>query len=126
LIKLKAIKVTSDYDHPFGIKMNPFLCEILLENLIVNSVKHNVPAGTITIRLHGKSLRISNSGESTHVAPDQLFQRFAKSNSRSQSLGLGLSIVRAVCETYQFPFSYSINNGVHTFSILFESQTVKE
>jgi len=122
LIKLKSISVTREFGEPLLVTMNPFLCEILLENLIVNSVKHNVNAGKIFIVILGKNLRITNTGESPEVSTDKLFRRFVKSNIKSQSLGLGLSIVKAVCETYLFDIHYSADDGLHTVTLLFETE----
>ncbi|MGC4022884.1 MAG: HAMP domain-containing sensor histidine kinase [Cyclobacteriaceae bacterium] len=120
LIKLKSINVIKDFQEPLLIKMHPFLCEILLENLIVNSVKHNLPSGEIVIKLNERMLQITNTGEPTEVETEKLFQRFVKSNSKSQSLGLGLSIVKAICETYTFPIKYSAYQGRHSVTLTFD------
>ncbi len=122
LIQLKSISVTSNYHKTVLVQMNPFLCEILLENLIVNSIKHNFPGGKIDITLNDNCLNIANTGDAVEVNTDKLFQRFIKSNTRSQSLGLGLSIVKGVCETYQFRTAYSVKDGIHNVSIFFKSE----
>jgi signal transduction histidine kinase len=122
LLKLKSISITIDVKDSPSLTMNPYLCEILIENLILNSVKHNVMGGKIVITVSNQLFRIANTGESTEVNADKLFQRFVKSKTNSQSLGLGLSIVKAVCETYLFQIKYAIEENMHTVSVLFESQ----
>lgn len=121
LIRIKGISITKTYKHTLLAKMNPFLCDILLENLVVNAIKHNVPSGTITVITDATSLTIINNGEAPRRDPSQLFQRFVKSNLKSQSLGLGLSIVKGICETYQIPVFYTYRDGLHTISIDFNA-----
>ncbi len=122
LIMLKSISIEKHYNEPLSLQMNPFLCEILLENLIGNSIKHNLPGGKIIITLNSKWLSISNTGEIPEVSTNKLFQRFIKSNANSQSLGLGLSIVKGICETYSFDIRYSVEEGMHNMTIFFESK----
>lgn len=119
LIRLKSITIHRDYTASPQVRMNPFLCEILLENLLVNSVKHNLPGGQILITLRPHSMRIANTGDKPSVATEKLFQRFMKSNGQSQSLGLGLSIVKGVCDTYSFRIRYAMENELHTVTIYF-------
>jgi signal transduction histidine kinase len=123
LLKLKSISITTDLKDSLSLTMNPYLCEILLENLILNSVKHNIVGGKIVITLEDGVLGISNTGEFTEVKTERLFQRFVKSKTSSQSLGLGLSIVKAVCETYLFQIKYAVEESMHTVTVLFEPQT---
>lgn len=126
LIKLKSITITKEYKEMLLVKMNPFLCEILLENIIGNSIKHNLSGGKIIISMNGKMLRISNTGEFTDITTDKLFQRFVKTNSKSQSLGLGLSIVKAVCETYHFKISYSLEDHMHQVTLSLQSEETNQ
>jgi two-component system, OmpR family, sensor histidine kinase QseC len=120
LIKIKGIEVTREYHNQIIFKMNPFLADILFENLIVNAIKHNKAEGIISVAIHHKQLIISNTGEAPKRDPSHLFQRFVKSNSKSHSLGLGLSIVKAILDTYQIPITYSFENGHHTMAISLE------
>jgi signal transduction histidine kinase len=119
LIILKSIKIERLYIAPCIVTMHRYLCEMMLENLIINSIKHNASPGRIIIQTEKGQLTISNTGEPLSVDPAKLFQRFVKSNQKSQSLGLGLSIVKAVCDTYQFSVRYSFAQGLHTISVTF-------
>lgn len=125
LLKLKSISIVTNYVELPSITMNPYLCEILLENLILNSVKHNIVGGKINISLGNNALGITNTGELSEVKAERLFQRFVKSKTNSQSLGLGLSIVKAVCETYLFQIKYAVEESMHTVTVLFEPQAIQ-
>lgn len=122
LIGIKGIGIETKYQNDLHFKMNPYLADILLENLIVNSIKHNKPSGLISLAVKGSVFTISNSGERPLRDPAELFNRFIKSNARSQSLGLGLSIVKAICDTYQYPVSYFYSDGTHHISIDFSAK----
>ncbi len=119
LIKIKGIEVTREYHNRIVFKMNPFLADILFENLIVNAIKHNKADGMISVTIHDKQLIISNTGEAPKRDPSQLFQRFVKSSSKSHSLGLGLSIVKAILDTYQLKVKYTYEKQVHTMVVDF-------
>lgn len=119
LIQMKGIRINYRSVDEVVIDMNPYLAEILLENLVVNAIKHNVQGGMIEIDLELKRLLISNSGELPQGDPTHFFQRFEKANKKSTSLGLGLPIVKAICDTYQFPIRYTYENGYHNIEIEF-------
>ena len=119
LIKIKGIEVKREYHNHIVFKMNPFLADILFENLIVNAIKHNKAEGIISVTIRDRQLIISNTGEAPRRDPSQLFQRFVKSNSKSHSLGLGLSIVKAILDTYQLQMKYTYEKQVHTMTIDF-------
>ncbi|HEV8512391.1 MAG TPA: HAMP domain-containing sensor histidine kinase [Cyclobacteriaceae bacterium] len=119
LIKIKSISIERHFHEALHIKMHPYLAEILLENLVINSIKHNTTPGSISITTDSETLEIVNSGNHSSGNVEKLFQRFVKSNPKSQSLGLGLSIVKAICDTYSFNVKYAIENGYHKIRITF-------
>ncbi len=121
LIKIKSISIERDYRQPLQIKMHPYLAEMLFENLIVNSIKHNTSPGTIFISTYTDRIEIINTGQSSGENASRLFQRFIKSNPKSQSLGLGLSIVKAICDTYSFVINYEITRGMHKVTVKFSA-----
>ncbi|HEV8513054.1 MAG TPA: HAMP domain-containing sensor histidine kinase [Cyclobacteriaceae bacterium] len=122
LIRIKSIFVDKQFHETLYIKMNPFLMEILIENLIINAIKHNTSPGFISIITRHDTLEIVNSGNHAPGNVERLFQRFVKSNPKSQSLGLGLSIVKAICDTYLFSVKYQIENDYHRIVIVFPRQ----
>jgi signal transduction histidine kinase len=103
---------------PVTIKMNNYLADILLNNLISNAIRHNEDGGTIDIFLNDEKLIISNSGPLLNFDSAQLFDRFKKAD-RSEGSGLGLAIVKQICDNYQFKISYFFKNDLHNFEILF-------
>lgn len=121
LIKIKSISIERDYHQLLQIKMHPYLAEMLFENLIVNSIKHNTSPGTISISTYNDRIEITNTGQSSGENASRFFQRFIKSNPKSQSLGLGLSIVKAICDTYSFAIKYEMTGGLHKVTVKFSA-----
>ncbi len=117
LIKIKGIEVDRQFHDVLRFKMNPYLADILLENLIVNSIRHNRPSGRIVLEIRRNLFVIANTGEPPQRDPMDLFHRFVKSNSKSHSLGLGLSIVKAICDTYGYRITYSFDGNHHKITL---------
>jgi signal transduction histidine kinase len=98
--------------------VNGYLADILLNNLLINAIRHNSNGGQVDIRLGEQSLKISNSGPAPGFDPTTIFDRFVK-GSHSGGTGLGLAIVRQICDNYHFPLSYSYADQLHTIDIEF-------
>jgi len=114
LIELKKITVKLNFLIPFTIKINPYLAEILINNLLNNALKHNYEGGQIVISTSDNKMIFSNTGKPLTVNPAKLFQRFAKQNSGNESTGLGLAIASEICKNYQLSLQYEYNAGFHS------------
>jgi signal transduction histidine kinase len=99
------------------IHANKELLDILLNNLIGNATRHNVQDGSIEISLDRRSLRVSNTGAQEPLDPDRLFRRFYKQSPQSDNNGLGLSIIKAICEASAANIFYQYDRGWHRFSL---------
>ncbi|GAB3018295.1 sensor histidine kinase [Bowmanella dokdonensis] len=76
---------------------------ILLDNLIGNAVVHG--DGRINIAFSENCLQISNQGRIDPNLHETLFESGSK-GQESQGLGMGLSIVRRLCEAYDIGLSW--------------------
>ncbi|MCB0630131.1 MAG: ATP-binding protein [Saprospiraceae bacterium] len=99
--------------------VHPILADVLLNNLLDNAIKHNVPDGKIDLVLDQQHFCISNTGYPVDISPDDLMERFAKGRSDSQSLGLGLAIVHEICKLYGWELEYVIEEDQHRITISF-------
>jgi signal transduction histidine kinase len=118
-INRKDLKVTLDLKDRPELRLSPVLAEILINNLINNAIKHNYTGGFIKVELTSSMLTVSNSGEHLNEDPEKLFNRFKKSNKNSDSLGLGLAIVRKICNYHGMNIRYVNRGEVHTILIEF-------
>lgn len=117
LIAAKSIKLTTHIEDHVKIIMNEALAEMLVSNLITNAIKHNIEEGSITIMLSPGQLSITNTGLPLEADPADLFERFRKDKVSSESLGLGLSIVKKICERYGFTIQYRYSEGIHITTV---------
>ena len=95
------------------------LAEIMVSNLVKNAVQHNIENGWIQISLDNEELVIRNSGLDPKVVPEKLFDRFKKGNQTSESLGLGLSIVKQICDLNGYGLGYEYEDGEHEIEVRF-------
>jgi len=115
LLNQNNINVVYNNTSDLSVKLNPNLLGIMLNNLISNAIKHNVENGEINIDISEKQLQICNTGKGNTLTNKTIFRRFTKENSHSY--GLGLSIVKEICDTHQLSINY-IKNGKHCFIII--------
>ncbi len=120
-ILLKHISVQKVYRHEVVVSMNPTTAEILFSNLIQNAIRYNLSEnGSIVVTLDKSHVKVSNTGVELHGDPTRIFDRFTKFNANSESMGLGLSIVRQICDYYSFSVEYEFETGQHHFTVTFD------
>jgi signal transduction histidine kinase len=110
---LKKIRIIHHYIAPARVQMNPVLSEILVSNLVSNAIRHNIEEGEIRITMDSNGFEIVNTGHPISIPPDELFRRFRKSERTTDSVGLGLAIVRKIVLLYQFEIRYEVKENIH-------------
>ncbi len=115
----KKLQVQTDFNEPITIQANKGLTEILINNLLLNAVRHNVENGRLRIQTVNRQLIISNTGNNEALNPHSIFRRFAKFSEDSHSSGLGLAIVKKIADLNGWALSYSFNENLHIFSLQF-------
>ncbi len=103
-------------------KMDRSLAIVLCNNLISNAIKHNVSEASIEIIITTHKVQILNEGTIELKKPDQIFERFYTENKKQDSTGLGLSIVKKICDYYCFKPSYCFKERKHIFQIDFNAK----
>ncbi|MCW3093926.1 MAG: integral rane sensor signal transduction histidine kinase [Ferruginibacter sp.] len=99
------------------IPANENLVDILLNNLLSNASRHNIKGGSIDIHLQERQLSVSNTGFLKPLDPKRIFRRFYKEEAHSHHNGLGLSIVKQICEQSNIQIAYLYENGRHIFQL---------
>jgi signal transduction histidine kinase len=116
------IHITASLEESF-IKANHELVDILLNNLLGNAGMHNVEGGKVDIKLTASQLVISNTGSPQHLDKQRLFRRFYKEAQHSRHNGLGLSIIKQICDQTGIEIQYSFAENFHTFSLSWSENT---
>ncbi len=119
LTKLKKIEIITNVDVVIEKKISLTLAEILIGNLLSNAIKHNTEGGLIEITTSTNTLRISNSGMTAIIEPDRIFDRFYKGDPSSKSIGLGMAIIKLICNYYNILISYTFADSKHSFQLKF-------
>lgn len=113
IMLLKKIRVDIDARNEALVEMNEVLAEVLISNLLSNAVRFNIDGGFIKCYIDNMFLSVSNTGLPMTTDPEDLFNRFHKSNDNPQSVGLGLSIVKQITESYGMVITYTCHNAIH-------------
>jgi signal transduction histidine kinase len=95
---------------------SPELIDILLNNLFSNASNHNIPDGEVTVSLKPGLLAVSNTGPAGPLDPNRVFRRFYKGEQHTGHNGLGLSIIKQICEVTSLTPAYSYKDHLHSFT----------
>ena len=121
LIQMKSIALTAEIHDKVYIDLHCSLADLLLTNLVSNAIRHNISGGSIKVILTKAGLVISNTGLPPQLPVSELFERFKKGDPASDSIGIGLAIVRQICELMNFNIVYEYASGQHVIAISFQS-----
>jgi len=107
------------------IRANTVLLSCLLNNLIINAIRHTVASnGEIRINLEEGRISISNESDDGPLDECILFQRFRSGDSKLVGNGLGLAIVKAICDYHDWKIQYSFLNRRHVFTVIFNKAVI--
>jgi signal transduction histidine kinase len=121
IMQLKKITVEMDDADDAYVEMNETLAEVLISNLLSNAVRFNVDGGFIKCHIDNMFLIITNTGLPLTVDPELLFRRFHKASDNPHSVGLGLSIVKKITDTYDMRIEYSSRDNIHEIKLQYRN-----
>lgn len=112
----KNISVNTEISSDVKVNGNIGLTEVLINNLILNAIRHTSTNGSITIKLNNSVFEVSNSG-AEKLNSDFLFKRFSRFSKDNNGSGLGLAIVKEICKSQNWTIDYRFENNNHIFSV---------
>ena len=112
----KNISVNTEISDNVKVNGNIGLTEVLINNLIINAIRHTSINGSILIRLSQSEFEVSNSG-TDKLNGDLLFKRFSRFSKDNNGSGLGLAIVQEICKSQNWTIDYRFENNNHIFSV---------
>jgi signal transduction histidine kinase len=115
----KKLIFKTDLNTQVSITANRGLVEIMVNNLLLNAIKHNSSNRQIIIELIEQKLTIKNTGIQEPLSSSILYKRFGKNTTDTNSSGLGLAIVKEICDRYNWDIYYKFEGDLHQFSISF-------
>jgi signal transduction histidine kinase len=112
----KNISVKTEISDNVTVNGNIGLTEVLINNLIINAIRHTSINGSISIKLNNSVFEVSNSG-TEKLNSDLLFKRFSRFSKDNNGSGLGLAIVQEICKSQNWTIDYRFENNNHIFSV---------
>ena len=119
IYEYKSIKLSIEVESDLNVNINKTLCEVLINNLIKNAFIHNIENGEISIKIYSNKIVFSNTSKSNELDAEKIFQRFFKESSSNSSIGLGLSLVKSICNNNNIKLDYYWQNNLHNFCLCF-------
>lgn len=117
LAESEGLTVHVETGKSLNLKANKLLVESLINNMVVNAIRHNVKEGTINIKVDNSGLKVSNTGVPYALDPNKIFRRFSRSSEEKKGNGLGLAIVQQICIMHGWEVSYNYENNLHVFGV---------
>ena len=88
-----------------------------IDNLLSNAIKYSPKNSTIKITLTNNYLEVENKGKIKNI--DKITQKFYRENESEGGFGLGLYIVKSICEHYKFKLQISSKTQKVSIKIIF-------
>lgn len=106
LADAKNIRVTLHVEDDFSVVMDKKKLSKLLDNLLSNAIKYNKHSGHIDVTIRDRAIHVEDSGigiESEKLS--YLFQRYSRFEKSVGGFGLGMNIVKMICDEYKIEIS---------------------
>lgn len=122
LIALRELKVERMYHRAQEnvLTLDKGLADILITNLLKNAIVHNEDGGRIICSMDAQRMKIGNSGPALSFNQKDLFRRFVRDTRKTGNFGLGLSLVKKICDFYGYKISYEYRDQMHFFTLQFK------
>jgi signal transduction histidine kinase len=114
----KNLQFTTTIESDIQLDCNSTLVEVLLNNLLLNTIKHSENNALIDLVITKQGITVSNSGKQP-LLERKLYTRFASMTKNATSSGLGLAIIKQICEVHVWEIQYVFDTKNHIFSISF-------
>jgi signal transduction histidine kinase len=118
-LEAKSIRRAVQVPAAIRVRANPAALGMVLSNLVDNALRHT-EHGTIQFSYRDGCLQVEDSGSG--IAPDALphvFERhYRVPGARPDGYGIGLAIVKRICERYGWPILVDSGEGTGTRVVL--------
>lgn len=122
LAKNRNIKIETSYTVQNEIVTDPKKVSIILKNLIANGCMYSPEKQSVIVDVQsdGTVLKISVKNRSNEIKvghKPEIFTRFSQKIDSRHGLGIGLSIVRELCQSLDGSVDYDASNGIVSFEV---------
>ena len=122
--KVSHKEIQSMIEDDIFIHINQIELERVIDNNISNGIKYATKNKPITIHL-SQSNNVAVLAIKTYGNPiknkEKIFDKNFRENEAKRGLGLGLNMVKNICEKYQISYYVTYEDGQNVFTYIFQS-----
>ncbi len=126
--KVNFKEITSNIEDGIYIDINEIELERIIDNNISNGIKYGDENKSITINLTKEDDKAIVTFQ-TYGKPiqnkEKVFEKNYRENEAKRGLGLGLNMVKTICDKYDIEYFVSYEEGQNVFSYRFNINTTK-
>ncbi|MCW8839333.1 MAG: HAMP domain-containing histidine kinase [Thiovulaceae bacterium] len=101
LADIKKVKITKKLNPNTTLNIDEKKISKLIDNILSNAIKYNKVGGSIYVELYEGKLSIIDSGKGINQENiDLMFDRYARFDKVVGGFGIGLNIVKMICDEY--------------------------
>ena len=117
-------RYTTNIEHDINVTMNDTELERLIDNNLSNAIKHSNEKSEIKIVLEKIDseivLKFISKGETIRNVSKLFDKNYTESYGAKRSLGLGLNMVKTICEKNCTHYYAHSEDGTNTFTYIFK------
>jgi two-component system, OmpR family, sensor kinase len=104
------------------VSINRYKASMLINNILSNAIKYSAPQSKISITLNKEMLYIEDEGIGIDSSKlKDVFKRFSRASDYTGGFGIGLSVVKRICDEYNFNVEITSTVDVGTtIKVLFQ------
>lgn len=108
--------INIEYLNDENIFVDAELFTLLLKNLLDNALKYSKD-GKCHLSFDKNEITIKNSGDKLEYDIKEYFKPFIRGSSTKPGLGLGLYLIKYICDIHNFTIDYSYESEFHIFRV---------
>ncbi|WP_419764313.1 MAG: hybrid sensor histidine kinase/response regulator [Arcobacter sp.] len=124
IAKTKNLIIDLEIDCEFKILIDEYELERVVDNTISNAIKYSYENTSIVISLRENLLEVINEGI-TIKDTSLVFEKYYQEKVKNIGLGLGLNIVKSICDSYKIDVEVE-SNQFTTFRYIFPENLIKK
>ena len=117
--------IQTNIAHDLSVYMNDIELERLIDNNLSNAIKHSNDKSQIEVVLEKNDselvLKFISMGRNISDVSLIFDKNYTETHSAKRSLGLGLNMVKNICEKNSITYSAHSEEGINTFTYVFKS-----
>ena len=127
MANVKNIDISLDIHKEFDILIDSYELERIVDNTISNAIKYAFEDSFIDIILkeHNNIYKLEIKNEGIQIVDTtSIFSAYYQQKDKNIGLGLGLSIVKEICDKYNIKIEVSSISNITTFSYIFPDNLI--